>query len=330
MAAGAGAGAGADTSLLFPFVFVGCWNQPGGKCGGEGGREREARDTVAADVGKQTDIKYIVLGGDNVYPLPGNKEKRHDPAVFDQGIALYEATGKPILLTFGNHNVDTLNHQKSRFGLTKTYYHKAFERGIHILVLDTNIILNGPTYPEYGEMHDWFSKEVATLSADQHYFVVQHEPYFTARFKKEKDNFGALVNADPFLDIMFARPPIAVLCADTHHYQHATIQQKEGGNIIHQFIVGTGGANHDPHAKRFIAPELLNYKYLFTRVNPESESVNGFGFLRINGIDPSNPDDFKFIKVCDWPLRGGAHRRRSRRRRSNKYRKSQKNTHKRR
>jgi hypothetical protein len=301
---------------LFPFVFVGCWNQPGVT-----GREEDLpRDKVAEAVsGMREYIQYIILGGDNVYPRPlasGEKNKFHDPTVFDEGIKLYAASGKQILGSFGNHNVDTLGHQMETFGLSKTYYHREFADRIHLLVLDTNIILNkhtpGAAEEQYDKMRTWFGGEVASLPAGHRYFVVQHEPYFTAR---EKKGFGELPNADPFLEIMFARLPIAVLCADTHHYQHATIGKvgADPRQVIHQFIVGTGGASPDSHKPDFSSSATMRERYIYTKV----QEIPGYGFLIIPDPEPSH---FVFKRVLSWPpsVKGGYRRTYKRRKAARK------------
>jgi hypothetical protein len=313
--AGAGAGAGAAgagaapaTAVLpnlFPFVFVGCWNQPG-----EEGAASPPRDIVAAAITSiKDDIQFVVLGGDNVYPKPtkpnpnGSKtKKKHEYSVFEEGMSLYTTIGKPIIPAFGNHNVELIEKEKQYFKVSKTYdrYDFADNDNIHIFVLDTNIIIDKRDF--YDEMLDWFRTQVSSLPAGHEYFVVQHEPYFTARLK----GTGELVNADPFLDVQFSRPPIAILCADTHHYQHATIQSNiNPGVVLHQFIVGTGGANSDKHFPAFTNHEFQK-KYTFTQVN----AIEGFGFLRITSPDPAA---FEFIKVMDWIGMGG--RRKSRRQR---------------
>lgn len=319
----AAGGAGADTKPpLFPFVFVGCWNQPGVTCREEG----LARDAVAHAISSMEDIKYIILGGDNVYPRPlrsGEKNKVHDPTVFDEGIQLFEASGKPIIGSFGNHNVDTIKHQMKTFGLSKTYYQREFSDGVHVLVLDTNIVLSGSSDPEYEIMCVWFNTTVAELDRKrQQYFVVQHEPYFTARSK----GFGELRNSGPLLATMDIYPPIAVLCADTHHYQYATIQNTTNSKApeIHQFIVGTGGAKHDPHMDDFSETELMGGSYKFTQKHAET----GFGFLRVSDSDHSR---FEFIKVREWPAESkGGYRRTPKRRKAGRKSRKQKLRNKRR
>jgi hypothetical protein len=292
---------------LFPFVFFGCWNQPGY----EANTSRVSRDTVATAVKDMSaEIQTIVIGGDNVYPRPlstQGKNKFHDPAVFDEGFRMYASMGKSIYLAFGNHNESTLDHQKAVVGFRpedKTYYAKEFDGGIHIVVLDTNIMNNKIKAPaEYEEMVTWFKAVVSDIqAAGQMYYTVQHEPYFTAR----KKNLGSLVNGEIFLEIMMSYPPISILCADTHHYQHATIQQNGGDTVLHQFTVGTGGANPDLHLPGFVSETIG--PYIYSNIDEQT----GFGFLRVDAPDPRAAT---FIKVAEWPPHTSGGRRRTRGRR---------------
>lgn len=293
---------------LFPFAFVGCWNQPGAT---EADDEATPRNAVAAAVTRQADIKHIVLGGDNVYARPimlagGKKNKKHEPAVFDAGLALYKASGKDVIGSFGNHNLDMLDHQMAAFGIDTTYYRREYTGRVHIVVLDTNIMNARAEQPaDYMRMLEWFEMTVVTLPAGHQYYVIQHEPYFIARSK----GFGEIVGGEPFLDIMFSiRAPIAILCADTHHYQHATIQRAEIlSPVIHQFIVGTGGANRDPYMAEFIEHNFG--KYLFKKVEEMPDRMSGlpsYGFLRVDGPDIA---EMRFV-----PIQAGGQQRQQQRR----------------
>lgn len=301
---------------LFPFVFFGCWNRPGEI----GGTKILPRDVVAHAVGEMAGaIQTIIIGGDNVYPRPGDKTKAHDPTVFDEGMSLYTRLGKPIVLAFGNHNVVTyeakkpkvrpenedvveiksmLNYQRTRVGFVpedKTYFVKSYAEGVDVVVLDTNIM-------DDAEMLAWFDETVRhILSTGRQYYVVQHEPYFTAK-ETEKDGikkqkFGSLTNGSAFLEIMFRYgAPIAVLCADTHYYQHGVIERiGTEGPPIHQIIVGTGGADPDAHVTGFDSHDFEG-GYKLTKIKEDP----GFGFLHVMAPDVSAA---RFVHVAPWPAR---------------------------
>lgn len=305
---------------LFPFVFFGCWNRPG-----------PSRDIVADAVEDiKDDIQTIIIGGDNVYPLPDDKTKAHNPAVFDEGFSLYTKLGKPIVLAFGNHNVVTyeelkskarpenedvveiksmLNYQKAAAGFKpedKTYYVKGYAEGVYVVVLDTNMM-------DDAEMYTWFDGTVQDIiGARRQYFVVQHEPYFTGKETEKggikKQKFGSLTNGSAFLEVMFQKgPPIAVLCADTHYYQHGVIQRiGTEGPSIHQIIVGTGGADPDAHIPGFVSHDFEG-GYKLTKIDEQP----GFGFLHVMAPDLAAA---RFVHVAPWlPAHKGGrygHRRR--------------------
>jgi hypothetical protein len=300
---------------LFPFVFVGCWNQPG-----EDGAAPPPRNHVAAAIATMSDIQFIVLGGDNVYPKPskpnpnGSKaKKKHEFTVFEEGMELYKRIGKPIIPAFGNHNVELIDKEMEYFNVSKTYNRYDFADNVHILALDTNIIIDKEkSGVKYDEMLEWFRVQVSSLPDGHRYFVVQHDPYFTARSK----GTGELINAGPFLDVQFSNPPIAILCADTHHYQHATIESNAHPDVaLHQFIVGTGGAHRDKHLPDFTTHEFQK-KYKFTQIS----AIEGFGFLRVAAPDLAA---FEFIKVMDWIGEGGRRKSRKSQRQRRQRRQSQ-------
>jgi hypothetical protein len=279
---------------LFPFLFFGCWNQPGNASNDP---EKLPRNKVFNHIrAHKSEIQTIIIGGDNVYPRPERKvDKYHEPDVFDEGFGMYASLGKPIVLAFGNHNESTLDHQKARAGFRpedSTYFVRAYAEGVDVVVLDTNKMNDA-------EMLAWFDKTVKQISeSGREYYVVQHEPYFTAKKKK----FGSLVNGAAFLEVMFTyRQPISVLCADTHHYQHAEIKRIGAANddpVIHQFIVGTGGANYDEHKSDFESRDFES-GYTFKKI----EETSGFGYLCVDGADLR---DVRFEKVSDWPAAAGA------------------------
>ena len=168
-----------------------------------------------------------------------------------------------------------------------------------------------------------------TLAAmDKPYFLVQHEPFFSIR--KNDVEYGeeihgsmtpaalldaftrkdALQNHKKILDTIIASGhlPTAILCADTHNYQHGVITYR--GTAFNQYVVGTGGASPDPLPDNseggvFTIGEL-------TYVVKDTKSA--YGYLRINDDVPI------FKKVSDWS--GGARTRRRRRRSRRRSRRS--------
>ena len=189
-----------------PFLFMGCWNRAG-----------PARNHVAAAL-CDNPIENLVLGGDNIYPeksvnTSGMKTKKYSRNVFDQGIAALKC--KRILGTaLGNHNIsdrDILKTQMESLTSGQNYYIQNYP-DVNLIFLDSNLSGKDAT-----TMFAWLATELEKM--DRNYFLIQHEPLLA--FKKHK--IHQYQQLAPLLDILIRRPPLAVLCADTHHYQQGVI-----------------------------------------------------------------------------------------------------------
>lgn len=290
--------------MALPFLFMGCWNRTG-----------PARDCVARAL-RRNPITHLVLGGDNVYPTKsvdvttGAKTKAYDMRVLEEGLAALHT--KTILGTaLGNHNISDPAIRKeqmkrllpgSRDGAT---YYRLTHDDVDLVFLDSNLMETDPT-----DMLAWLVDTLRTRGATP-YFLIQHEPVLA--FKKHKRH--QLKNAKALLDVLIHRPPIAILCADTHHYQHGIIEYK--GVHIAQYIVGTGGAEPD-----FMKADtdILNVDDITYR---RIEYMKGYGYLQVN-----TPSHIEFIHVCDWAEHegvggggGGRRQRKTRKRRAGRSRK---------
>jgi hypothetical protein len=271
---------------LYPFIFVGCWNRRGAP-----------RDAVAAAIMK-TDVDKVILGGDNVYPLQSadkeKKEKKHEVSVFEEGVKLY--SGKRMFAVLGNHNVKDVPVGAAQLAykdwvLPMPYYIVRFKEAA-LVCLDTNSMADAE---DVKPMAAWLQKTIAELKAEnQPYFVIQHEPY--ASYKKAKPT--TLTNGSTLLYEMVDYKPLAILCADTHNYQVGVLDVR--GTKIVQFVVGTGGALHDPikidTSNDIIIAADISYKFV--------NHIEGFGYLLIE----SNKREF--VKVADWSLEATAGGRR--------------------
>lgn len=277
---------------LHPFLFMGCWNQPG-----------VARDAVAAAINVREE-EMLVLGGDNIYPekttnsVTGEKRKLYSTSVLDEGIELLGK--KTIYASLGNHNVDVpeiLEHEMEMpWILPRSYYCARFNDGYALLILDTN--LEGLPLTS---MITWFKDMQTTLSnLSIPYYLVQHEPY--ASYKKGKKQVLA---QGPSLYDSITYYPIAVLCADTHNYQRGVLTLPNG--TLQQLVVGTGGAHHDPLGAS-VGDSFTSGDMTYTL----KEHVPGYGFLVVN------VGHTEFIKVADWPSIGGFRRTRKQKRATRK------------
>jgi hypothetical protein len=266
----------AEERPLHPFLFMGCWNQPG-----------KGLEAVAAAIRARQE-EMLVLGGDNIYPekftdaKTGEKHKVYSQSLLDAGIEMLGQ--KTIYASLGNHNVvspEILDHEMEMpWILPYSYYCAKFGDGYALVILNTN--LEGAAL---SKMIVWF-KEIQTKLAADHvpYYLVQHEPY--ASYKKGKKQ-SLLIGGALLESISYS--PIAVLCADTHNFQRGTLTLKNGA-VLDQYVVGTGGAQPDSvGAANSDTFTTGSAQYTL------KEHMPGYGFLAVN------VGSAEFIQVADWP-----------------------------
>ena len=109
------------------FAFFGCWNETHypSKYPEENDapcfkiQENETKtkcdefSSVLQEIKQQSDIDFLVVAGDNYYPLKkkddnGNKTKTFDPIDFKKGFEALKSIDKPTYLLIGNHDVDNI------------------------------------------------------------------------------------------------------------------------------------------------------------------------------------------------------------------------------
>ena len=317
---------------LHPFLFVGCWNRVG-----------EPRDTVIKAMlatAEEKGIQNIVLGGDNVYPLPEDDKKlkeykkfkkekkegekwdkeipvKHRVETFMEGIAPF--AGKTVILALGNHNVEdppVLMAEMARLPFDKTYYAAEFEDAA-VVVFDANI--KNSDGDLFDKMKDWLTSLLLNLKAKgKPYYFVTHEPFGSFKkgsrtiwgIDKERIEDAAIVAAGSTPVILFTlqtHPPIAVLCADTHHYEVGTIHG--GKHDIPQYIVGSGGADYNTYTEPR-PPFGIGCVFTYSMT---SEPVSKYGFLLLEDAASTT-----FIPALNW---AGGRRRNTRRRGSRAHKK---------
>ena len=261
-----------------PFLFFGCWNRDG-----------PARDTVMTAV-KESKIRTVILGGDNIYPQKVGKVKTYGLETFARGAAFL--ADKKVYAAIGNHNIadpTVFEAQKRLWNISNTFYR--FKHGsMNFLVLDTNRMKNA-------EMMAWFADQLAELQTSfLPYYLVQHEPY--ASFKKGK--IQILADSAPYLRRLAVYPPRAVLCADTHNYQRGVL--RVGGVVIPQIVVGTGGAEPDPIDVEYMESHGRQIE-IEEGMYELQEYVPGYGYLR---VDADGHEEF--VLVAPWDSVGGRRR----------------------
>jgi hypothetical protein len=298
-----------------PFLFVGCWNNPYNRA------VERVIDAINADP-----IPTLVLGGDNIYPekIPdpsgGKDKKKYNIAKLVAGIATIK--GKKIYAALGNHNIDVAAVEAYELNDKPAYMYAPYKMGsgsgprapwimpdynyvvpftgYNLVVIDTNAV----EYPErLSVLLDWLRGVIEGAP----YFLVQHEPYVSIRENKKAKGqikVGALTNYNLLLDVIVTKPPMAILCADTHNYQYGTLTYNDV--TIPQYIVGTGGAEPDSFPAGYGVPAEpfnevpgVSYKLL--------EISSMYGYLRV-----TDGPRFEFVPVSPWS--GGYRRTRKNRR----------------
>lgn len=287
---------------MTPFLFFGCWNRDG-----------PARDMVLAAV-RDSEIKTVILGGDNIYPQKVGKAKTYMLETLAHGAAFL--ADKTVYTAIGNHNIanpTVFEAQKKLWNISERFYRFKHD-GMDFIVLDTNSMNNA-------DMATWFAEQLAELQTSSlPYYLVQHEPY--ASFKKGK--MQILADSAPYLHRLATYPPRAVLCADTHNYQRGVL--RIGGVEITQIVVGTGGAEPDPIIVEYMDSQGRQIM-MEDGMYELQDYVPGYGYLRVDERGE------EFILVVPWDKVGGGGRRsRSRRtkklmRRRNRTRRSRNRKH---
>jgi hypothetical protein len=312
---------------LHPFLFVGCWNLVG--------EPRDAVISAMLTTAAEKGIKNIVLGGDNVYPLPeddailkkikkakekgekwmGEKPPKHRVKTFTDGIASF--AGFRLIMALGNHNVENApvrTAEEELLPFNHSYYVAEFEDAA-IVVFDANILKGDE---EFHGMKEWLSSVLSYLKGKgKAYYFVTHEPF--GSFKKgkhtiwgiSKDSMGneATIEAGStpaILSTLQTHLPLAVLCADTHHYEEGVISGGDSG-AIRQIIVGSGGASFNDYTHP-ATPFSLGGPFLYSMT---SEPVSKYGFLLLEDAAST-----AFIPAWNWS--GGKRKTRRGRRRNHK------------
>jgi hypothetical protein len=286
------------TGSLFPFIFVGCWNSKGGK---NNGAEREAR--VFQNIREESDIKYLFLGGDNIYPdkketinASGIKHKvKHYPiSRLYNGIQLLPDV--PIYVALGNHNVynSSIETAQKHLQMPNGYNNKDWHLPSNYYCLDfTNeniaiFFLNSNYYSHKSPantnidrqlehnriiMESWLEINASDcIKKGKHYFIIMHEPLFSV-----KKGAAALPNQENLSKIINNYPPSIIFSADTHNYEAISFKTISGHNIT-QMVVGTGGAILDPVNK----DSLIKSTPYFTNITFKDTPLSAHGYLKVD------------------------------------------------
>jgi hypothetical protein len=293
---------------LLPFIFVGCWNEKGDP------------HIQVIDAIERSRINNLVLGGDNFYP---EKIGKGDDKVktFNRGLLTTTPifARKHVVSALGNHNIesgmgkngehiDVLSLEQAfqtwHIPGGPPYYFIMRYNDVDIMILDTNII-------DDDEKFNVMIECIRSYNPPKPYYCVMHEPIFSAKQKvkegKIKSFYHQMTKGKEILEALYSKPPVAILCADTHNYHQVDITY--GGSTIKQIVVGTGGASPDPVIwdidlyKSSIVEDDISYKII-----PPIKQ-NKYGFIVIDTLG-----EHTFVPVLAWASKGGRRKPRTTRR----------------
>lgn len=234
--------------------MFGCWNEGGCK------NNDNLRGVVNELLERNDDYAFGIIAGDNIYPTKPTKV--HDVKILEDGVQCLNQIGVPLYVALGNHDVsqcDIINYHKSltmdykEWKFPSNYYTVRYyfddEIKVNLIFIDTNLSMypscsTNVTKESKKEMFRWL-KEQMSQEAD-HIVVVGHAPLVSCK----KGSFKVLDTE--LLDVIASEnKKIYYLCADTHNFQHLSVDDVE---VV---VAGTGGAHPDP-----ISEEMVGQCYL--------------------------------------------------------------------
>jgi hypothetical protein len=257
------------------FAVYGCWNRG---CHINQSINHDHLNAI------QKNIDFLILTGDNIYPIKKNDKKVYDMNTFMNGIECLlkskkgVAFKKDIYLVFGNHDISSKQDNCSIFekqlSMSKDipnlhfmipFYKVSYNLlgfSISLFYIDTNIYDEDMEQTCYSKRRDyiellqkqseWLHNALETSKSNWN-IVVGHHPLISIKYKSGQNQ---IIKLDGLLDILgrHSGNKIIYLCADLHMFQKWDIIHKNDIDIktqyadlpmIKQYIMGTGGAELD-------------------------------------------------------------------------------------
>jgi hypothetical protein len=207
--------------------------------------------TVLTEIAGQivgSGAEFVLVPGDLIYGSTTNQSVLETQLNQWRGVMspVYSA-GIGVFATPGNHEMTTSASQELAWQnvfqdlpsngpdgekeMTYSFnYYNAF-----IVAVNTNDV--GGT-GQHRVNNTWLSDQVQN-NPNQHVFVFGHEPAFTMNHPDNLSNYPA--SRDTFWSILGGTPDKVYFTGHDHFYDHATMPDADG-NVVSQFVVGTGGA----------------------------------------------------------------------------------------
>lgn len=325
----------------FIFFGFGCWNN---QSRGTNFCLNKVIDTVKSNINK---YKFGLILGDNLYPhKPLDKEtvlfdglklltkspKYYCEQELLEGLRLLNQLEKPLYLIHGNHDFKKISDCSNKDAVIENpeKIYQITEKNVNDTF--TNILIKKDQiydnfvfiFLSYDEDDDGSSAaQIAHLKAamdnqdykntNKNFVIVSHYPLVSYKYKKG-NSFVSLKNSVEFTKIIFNRMNekkcnVYYICADTHNYQYITITENNSLNKIHQYIVGTGGAEFDeikPPAEKNLKVQFPMQRYsnnnaiengIFKYNIDVNDIHNAYGYCEFTAIN--NEIKCKYMHVVD-------------------------------
>ena len=206
---------------------------------------------------------------------------------------------------------------------------------VALLMIDTTIYAEEvdennylPCYKEWFEKNGMTSEEITVkkiqdmqskfvtekIKDKQKIILIGHHPFFY----KNKNNILIDNNIAGHLIEILKDKTIYYICADRHYYQYATIEIE--GITIHQYIVGTGGAELDSLPNDSTVTDF-GVTFSVVEKNQEKDQMKDYGFLKVL-LQKDKEPSFEFKNVnSSSAVSSSSGGKKSRKRRNSKLRK---------
>jgi hypothetical protein len=163
--------------------------------------------------------------------------------VYNAGIGVYATPGNHEMTSTASQELawqDVFSDMPTNGpdGEKKMTYSFKFNNAFIAAVNTNNVPDAGDPTAQHQVNTTWLNNQINS-NPSQHVFVFGHEPAFTMNHPDNLSNYPAI--RDQFWNILGGTPDKVYFTGHDHFYDHATMPDANG-NVVSQFVVGTGGA----------------------------------------------------------------------------------------
>jgi len=213
----------------------------------------------------------VYTAGVGVYVTPGNHEMT--------STASQELAWRDVFSDMPNNGPDGEKNMTYSFK-----YSNAF-----IAAVNTNNVPDaGDPTAQHQVNTTWLNSQI-TSNPNQHVFVFGHEPAFTMNHADNLSNYPII--RDQFWDILGGTPDKIYFTGHDHFYDHATMPDTNG-DVVSQFVVGTGGAPLTTWSPPYADPDVTGiyhaktYGYMIVDIDGPNVTMTMMGRTGTNTYAP--------------------------------------------